>query len=252
VTTTRLDGAVPPPYTEIVKFRLLLTAAVGLAAASPAARADDAQAIVAQIGGLKAAARPYVVLRRFVCATSGASPEDLESDLKEARAVFAACGVDVRAEDAQVIASDYGSRASCQLGNDRDLKTLTADQAELFARYAGGDSPDALRVFYFAWRTGPQGATTSGTSFPAEFVRREKGDSAEARLAVGAVVVFHRARRFSGSRFVLAHEMGHVLLDDSTHRKDDGNLMRDWDVGSKLDKAQCLTIRASPFVRRDN
>jgi hypothetical protein len=235
-----------------MKFRLTLTVAVALAAASPAAAADDAQALVSQMGGLKAraAARPYVVLRRFVCATSGASPEDLESDLREARAVFAACGVDVRAPDAQVIPSDYGSRASCQLGDDRDLKTLTPDQAELFARYPGVDSPDALRVFYLSWRTGPHGATTSGTSFPAEFVRREKGDSDEARRAVGAVVVFHGARRFAGSRYVLAHEMGHVLLDDSAHRKDDGNLMRDWDAGRTLDKAQCLTIRASPFVRR--
>jgi hypothetical protein len=196
-------------------------------------------------------ARPYVILRRFVCATTGTGAAALDGDLAEARDIFAACGLDVRAGAARNIASDYGSRAACQLGDDRNLKTLTPDQVGLFTQYAAGAPADGVRVFYLSWRTGPHGATTSGTSFPASYVRTEKGDAEEARRAVGAVVVFDRARRYSGSRFVLAHELGHILLDDGAHRADRSNLMHGWNGGRRLDKAQCLTIRASPFVRRD-
>jgi hypothetical protein len=230
--------------------RPVLILVVGLAAAA-AARADETQSLVRRMGELKtrAAARPYVVLRRFVCASSGASADDLRADLEEARGVYAACGLDVRAEPARTIASDYGPSAPCQLGDDHASKTLTPDQLALFSRYPRPDGE--LRVFYLSFRSGPEGPTTAGTSFPEDYLRLAKGGSPEAKQAIGAVVVFHKARRFTGKRYVLAHEMGHVLLDDSAHRAEKENLMRDWDGGKRLDKAQCLTLRASPFVRRD-
>jgi hypothetical protein len=238
--------------------RGFLSVCAALAVAG-AARADQAASLVEQMRQLRRgpadapaappAVRPYVILRRFVCESSGAGPDDLTADLAEARGVFAACGLDVRAEAPVTIASDYGPPAPCQLDDDHGLRALTPDEEALFQRY---NRPDGtLHVFYLSFRGGPDGSATAGTSFPSDYIRLEKGDAPRARAALGAVVVFHKARRFMGSRYVLAHEMGHVLLDDSRHRDQASNLMRGWDGGGRLDKAQCLTVRASPYVRRD-
>jgi hypothetical protein len=231
-------------------MRVTRGAAVAAAAlaAAVAAVAEDSSDVIARMHALRPA-RPYVVLRRFVCAASGTSAADLEHDLAEARAVFAACRLDLRAEAAQTIASDYGPSAPCGLGDDRDSKTLTSDQLALFARY--NRPADGISVFYLSSREGPDGPTTAGTSFPADFLRTAKAGSADAPRAAGAVVVFSEARHFTGKPYVLAHELGHVLLDDAFHRKEKDNLMHGWDGGRRLDEAQCLTIRASPFVRRE-
>jgi|GEM_PF-2414757 len=238
---------------------ILLAAAFAAAVAVSAAEPPDQQDVLRRMQELKtrtaadaagqSAQKPYVLLRRFVCEKSGAKPEDLDKDLEEARQVFARCRLNVRAAPPETIPSDYGAAAACQLGDDRGSKTLTPDHISLFSRYHW--PKESLSVFYLSFRAGPNGPTTAGTSFPADYIRQAKDDDPRARVAIGAVVVFSGARAFTGSRFVLPHEMGHVLLNDSAHRPERGNLMREWDSGGTLDAAQCLTIRASPFVRRD-
>jgi hypothetical protein len=218
------------------------------AALAATVAAQDQGTIVGEMRARKPA-RPYVVLWRFVCAGSGTTPEDLEHDLAEARGVYAACGLDLRAEAPQEIAWDDGADAPCRLGDDRDSKTPTPGQFALFARYNRPE--EGLGVFYLSSRAGPDGATTAGTSFTSDSVRTMKADAPDAERALGAVVVFSEARHFTGKPYVLAHELGHVLLDDGSHRKEKSNLMHGWDGGSHLDDAQCLTIRASPFVRHD-
>jgi hypothetical protein len=234
--------------TAALAAALLLTAG--------AARAEGSRELVRGMKALgareasqaraRAAGGRVVTLRRLVCAGSGATPADLARDLREAREVYAACGVEVRAEPPETFASDYGAPHPCQLTAGYELKTLPPDQRALFAPYA---SRDVLRVFYLSFRAGPDGPTTAGTSVPEDLIRLTKDDNAEDLRLVGSLAVFHKARSFMDARFVLPHEMGHVLLDESRHSTAPGNLMQGWGRGHALTPAQCARIRASPFAR---
>ena len=248
IDPARGGGYTPPMNAKAVAAAFLL-----LAGAASAEGPGDLVREIRAMGARQAArdrrerAQPRVVtLRRLVCDGSGATPEDLAEDLREARRVYAACGVEVRALPPETFASDYGAPAPCQLSAGYDLKTLPPDQRALFSRYA---DPSELRVFYLSWRAGPDGPTTAGTSVPEDLVRLAKGGNAEDLALVGSLAVFHKARRFMGQRFVLAHEMGHVLLDESRHSTEPGNLMQEWGKGDALTPAQCARVRASPFTR---
>jgi hypothetical protein len=152
----------------------------------------------------------------------GASTRDPYPDIKRANEIWAQCGVQVKSEIGECIEGDDLDLQDPKgvLNEFSDPKSPTAEETALLAKRPGGKN--VLHAYYVP--------KMSAGSRGEAFTPTDNGTS--------AVIISDSCASDS-----LAHEIGHVLLDDGSHDPDADNLMASGSIRNvgvdHLTAAQC-------------
>ena len=204
-------------------------AALALAVHTPAADRDadagsavgapDAGAGPAQTAAPKKTVDVYPVLLPGATRDSGA-------DVARANTIWAQCSLRVNLSGGQSWATDVLDRlAPAGVLNEKPSPSSpTTEETEMLAHRPGGAS--AIHAYFVPSMSDGSRGEAFRPSMPP---------------SVAAVVISNGAAADS-----LAHELGHVVLDDSGHHSDPDNLMASGNIRNvgvdKLDAAQCAKV----------
>lgn len=181
--------------------------------------------------------------------------------VEQTNGILAQCGLHLELEAAQVVGLParlldvHGNRKGSWGGHppedvgDPELFTynenerLTEETRELFAYGKRHTSANAISAFFvrsIEYYIGEERTGAGGLSFPPNGYHHP--DDYPLRNSVLVVGRYERAAFSDAYMRVLAHELGHMLLNSGSHVGGTGNLMT---TGTKLSPEQCERMRAN-------